>query len=120
MTTLSPAAPDWTQAWTEALMVLELDVVACERLLDAVHGGADLPPSYGPLDGSLGAWAPPENIGPLPESMQERARSVLARQLDVAQQLAQAASQSRQQLAFADRVQTGRSPARPVFVDAAF
>jgi hypothetical protein len=52
--------------------------------------------------------------------MAERARTVLARQLDVAQALAQAAAQSRQQLAFADKVQTGRSPARPVFVDAAF
>jgi hypothetical protein len=52
--------------------------------------------------------------------MAERARVVLARQLEVAEVLALAASQSRQQLALADKVQTGRSPARPVFVDAAF
>lgn len=120
-TTTSPEpATDWTQAWTDALTTLELDVAACERLLHAVHIGAELPPSYGPADGSLGAWVPPTAIGPLPETLQERARTVLARQLEVAEALAAAALQSRQQLAFADRVQTGRSPARPVFVDVAF
>jgi hypothetical protein len=104
----------WMQAWTDALTVLEMDVAACERLLHAVHAGADLPDA----DGTLGSWVPPADLGPLPESMGERARIVLARQLDVAQELALAVSQSRQQIAFADRVQTGRSPARPVFVDA--
>jgi hypothetical protein len=108
--------PDWTQAWTDALTALEIDVASCERLLHAVHAGTDLPEA----DGTLGAWVPPTDIGPLPETMAERARTVLARQLEVAQALAQAASQSRQQLAFADKVQTGRSPARPVYVDMAF
>lgn len=118
MPTITPPAPapDWTQAWTDALTVLELDVAACERLLHAVHAGAELPDA----DGTLGSWVPPANIGPLPETLQERARTVLARQLEVAEALATAATQSRQQLAFADKVQTGRTPARPVFVDAAF
>jgi hypothetical protein len=116
-TATSPAAErDWTQAWTDALTVLEMDVASCERLLHAVHAGTDLPEA----DGTLGSWVPPAEIGPLPESMQERARTVLARQLEVAQELAIAASQSRQQIAFADKVQTGRSPARPVYVDMAF
>jgi hypothetical protein len=105
---------DWTQAWTDALTVLEMDVAACERLLHAVHAGAELAEA----DGTLGSWEPPADIGPLPETMAERARTVLARQLSVAQELATAASQSRQQMAFADKVQTGRAPARPVFVDA--
>jgi hypothetical protein len=117
MTVTWPAAErDWTQAWTDALTVLEMDVAACERLLDAVHAGANLPEA----DGRLGSWLPPTDLGPLPETMAERARTVLARQLEVAHQLATAAAQSRQQLDFADKVQTGRSPARPVFVDAAF
>jgi hypothetical protein len=107
---------DWTRAWTDALSALEIDVQACERLLHAVHAGTELPDA----DGTLGSWVPPRDIGPLPETMVERARTVLSRQLEVARALAQAASQSRQQLAFADKVQTGRSPARPVFVDAAF
>jgi hypothetical protein len=111
---------DWTQVWTDALTVLELDVAACERLLHAVHTGAELPPSYSTADGSLGSWVPPTNIGPLPETLQERARTVLARQLEVAEALASATTRSRQQLRFADKVQTGRSPARPVYVDAAF
>jgi hypothetical protein len=116
MTTALDVEQDWAQAWTDALSALEMDIAACERLLHAVHAGTDLPDS----DGTLGAWVPPTGIGPLPETMAERARTVLARQLEVAQALAQAASQSRQQLDFADKVQTGRSPARPVFVDAAF
>jgi hypothetical protein len=116
VTTVTRPAPDrdWTRAWTDALTVLEMDVAACERLLHAVHAGADLPEA----DGTLGSWVPPTDLGPLPESMEERARTVLARQLEVAQALASAASESRQQMAFADKVQTGRSPARPVFVDA--
>jgi hypothetical protein len=107
---------DWTRAWSDALTVLELDVAACERLLHAVHIGAELPAA----DGTLGSWVPPTNIGPLPETLRERAQTVLARQLDLAEALAAATTQSRQQLAFADKVETGRSPARPLFVDAAF
>jgi hypothetical protein len=114
------AEQSWERAWADALTVLELDVAACERLLHAVHTGAELPPAYGPVDGSLGSWVPPTGLGSLPETLQERARTVLARQLEVAQALSEAALQSRQQLAFADRVETGRAPARPVFVDAAF
>jgi hypothetical protein len=115
-TTALSAEQDWTRAWADALSALEIDVAACERLLNAVHAGTDLPDA----DGTLGAWAPPTDLGPLPETMAERARTVLARQLDLAQQLAAAASQSRHQLDFAGKVQTGRSPARPVFVDMAF
>jgi hypothetical protein len=118
MPTIAPPtqATDWTQAWTDALTVLELDVASCERLLHAVHAGTQLPDA----DGTLGSWVPPTNIGPLPETLQERARTVLARQFEVAEALAAAATRSRQQIAFADKVQTGRSPTRPVFVDAAF
>jgi hypothetical protein len=118
MTTATRPAPerDWTQAWTDALTVLEMDVAACEQLLHAVHAGTDLPEA----DGTLGSWVPPTDLGPLPESMQERVRTVLARQLEVGEALAIAASQSRQQIAFADKVETGRSPARPVYVDMAF
>ena len=114
--TAAPCQQDWTQAWTDALTVLELDVAACERLLHAVHTGAELPEA----DGTLGAWVPPASIGPLPETLQERARTVLARQLEVGEALAMATTRSRQQMAFADKVETGRSPARPVYVDAAF
>jgi hypothetical protein len=55
----------------------------------------------------------------LPESLEERARIVLARQLEVAERLATAAVHSRQQLAFARRADV-TPPARPLFVDAAF
>jgi hypothetical protein len=115
---MGPTATDqgWSRAWADALTTLEIDVAACERLLHAAHAGTNLADA----DGTLGSWVPPTDIGPLPETMAERARVVLARQLEVAEVLALAASQSRQQLAFADRVQTGRSPTRPVFVDAAF
>jgi hypothetical protein len=50
--------------------------------------------------------------------MEERARTVLARQLQVAERLAAAAVSSRQQLAFARRADVS-PPSRPLFVDAA-
>jgi hypothetical protein len=94
---------DWQRAWVRALDDVELGVQEAERLLGSLSG----------------AWAPPTGLGPLPESLEERARIVLARQLEVAERLAAAAVLSRQQLAFARRADV-TAPARPLFVDAAF
>jgi hypothetical protein len=107
--------PDWQDAWVRALDDAELDVADAEQLLAAVHAG-------GSADAGAaltGAWAPPTCLGPLPETLEERARIVLARQLAVAERLAAAAVQSRQQLAFA-RGADVTAPSRPLFVDAAF
>lgn len=118
MTVRAPERTDsrWEAAWAEALSALESDVAASEQLLHALHSEAAMPVA----DGSLGSWVPPVDLGPLPETMEERARTVLARQLEVATALAVAAQHSRKQLAFAGRVETGTGPARPLYVDAAF
>jgi len=114
MTTGSPS--DWTSAWAHALDEVELGVQEAERLLSRLHADA-LDPAAA-LSAAHGAWAPPVGLGPLPESMEERARIVLARQLDVAAQLAAAAVQSRRQLSFARQADVSPPP-RPLFVDAA-
>lgn len=105
----------WQDAWVRALEEVELGVEEAERLLASLH-----PDSLAAEHPSLtGAWAPPTGLGPLPESLEERARIVLVRQLQVAERLAAAAVHSRQQLAFARRADV-TAPARPLFVDAAF
>jgi hypothetical protein len=106
----------WSTAWAHALDAVELDLDEAERLLTRLH--ADALDPVAALTAARGAWAPPVGLGPLPESMEERARIVLARQLDVAERLAAAAVHSRQQLAFTRHADV-RPPARPLFVDAA-
>ena len=106
---------DWQDAWERALDDVEMDVERAERLLTSLHAAGDAGAALSTLHG---AWAAPAGLGPLPESLEERARTVLARQLDLADRLAAAAVHSRQQLAFA-RGADVRPPARPLYVDAA-
>jgi hypothetical protein len=113
------AGPDgWQAAWAGALDEVELGVEQAEELLSRLHAGRSVDP-HESLSSLHGAWAPPTGLGPLPESMEERARTVLARQLEVGERLAAAAVQSRQQLAFTRRADV-TAPARPLYVDAAF
>jgi hypothetical protein len=107
----------WQDAWVHALEDVELGVEEAERLLASLH--PDAPDAVASHPSLTGAWAPPAGLGPLPESLEERARIVLARQFQVAERLAAAAVHSRQQLAFARRADV-TAPARPLFVDAAF
>jgi hypothetical protein len=112
-TLVRSAAPDWTAAWAQALDDLELDVLRAEQLLRAVHGAGEQPDAPRP-------WDPPANLGPLPETMLERAQQVHARQLEVTTQLAAAAVRSRRDLDLARRIEGTPAPSRPLFVDAAF
>ena len=115
--TSAAGADGWRAAWVGALDEVELGVEQAEQLLSRLHAGTPDPDdTLGDLHGS---WAPPTGLGPLPESLEERARIVLGRQLEVAERLAAAAVHSRQQLAFARRADV-TAPARPLFVDAAF
>jgi hypothetical protein len=116
MTTGSADPSGWSTAWAHALDAVELDLDEAERLLERLH--ADTLDPVAALTVARGAWTPPVGLGPLPESMEERARTVLARQLDVAERLVVAAVHSRQQLAFARHADVS-PPARPLFVDAA-
>ena len=115
MTTGSADPSGWSTAWARALDEVELGVAEAEQLLTRLHADALDP------DAALstqGAWTPPVGLGPLPQSLEERARTVLARQLQVAERLAAAAVHSRQQLAFTRQADVS-APARPLFVDAA-
>lgn len=102
-------------AWSSALGDLELDVQTCERLLATLHE-ADLPE----VMAALGSWTPPTSLGPLPGTLAERARIILARQLQVCEQLAEAAVRSQQHLELQRRMRPDDAVIRPMFVDAAF
>lgn len=103
----------WRAEWEAALTQLDLDLDAAEALLTATRGG----PGAGAVE-ALGSWTPPAGLGRLPESLQERAQAVLARQLRVIEDVAQAAVRSRQQLEVSRRMAPSQ-PTPPLFVDAA-
>lgn len=107
------AERSWRTAWEAALSQLDLDLDAAEALLAATRGG----PAAGAVE-ALGSWTPPAGIGRLPESLQERAEAVLARQLRVIEDVARAAVRSRQQLEVSRRMAPSQ-PTPPLFVDAA-
>lgn len=106
-------APSWTAEWGRALHDLELDVEHAEALLRALHSGAESADAPAP-------WSPPSNLGPLPESLRERAQQVLARQLELTAQVAAAAVRSRRDLVLARRIEGTPAPSQPMYVDAAF
>lgn len=100
-------APEWDTAWASALDEMEIAVREAEALLTDAHRPAPV---------ACAAWTPPAGIGPLPASLEERARAVLERQLAVAQALATAMVRSRRQLrALATLAPVPVHP--PVYVD---
>jgi hypothetical protein len=100
-------APEWDTAWAGALDEMEIAVREAQALLTDAHRPA-------PVAGA--AWTPPAGIGPLPASLEERARAVLERQLAVAEALAAAMVRSRRQLrALATLAPAPAHP--PVYVD---
>lgn len=101
----------WSDAWERALDALELDVAAAELLLAAAHG------TGGGMAAPVRTWRPPVNLGPLPASLEERARTLRDRQLEVAQAVSEAAVRSRRQLAATRAVLGTVAERRPVYVD---
>ncbi|GAB6986972.1 hypothetical protein [Nocardioides pyridinolyticus] len=92
--------------WAAALDRLELDVSLAERRLT----DSDAPDPE--------PWSEPDLRGPIPEDLRPRARAVLARQQEVREQVAAAASSVRRQLDFTARVDRAVTPpARPVYLD---
>lgn len=67
------AAAAWDVEWSRALDEMELAVREAEELLADAHRPPPAP------------WSPPVGLGPLPASLEERARTILERQLTVAQ-----------------------------------
>ena len=102
-----PVAPGWERAWSDALAELEMSVGEAEELLRAGHATAP-----------AGLWQPPSHLGQLPAPLVERARALLARQVRVGQQLAEAATHSRRQMRAVDGMR-GTAEAGPVYIDTA-
>ncbi len=97
----------WEGAWVAALDDMEMAVREAEELLADAHRPAPAPAA---------PWTPPEGLGPLPATLEERARALLARQLTVAEQLAAAMVRGRRQRrALATLAPTRLHP--PVYVD---
>lgn len=103
-----------TLSWASVLANLAREAAAHEHALDTFARGetSDLP--------EAGPWVAPSGLGPIPVDLHQQALEVLARQLALAERLAEAQTRNRQQQAVADRLDGGygRNHA-PVFFDAA-
>ncbi len=101
-----PAEP-WHDAWEATLAEFELTLDEAEAMLAADHV---------PAPDASAAWTPPTGIGRIPAPLVERARTLLARQIDVSRRLATAAGASRREGRAISRMTLG-TPAPPVYVD---
>lgn len=112
VTLVAPPAPASTfhARWEQALADLELEVEHAEELLRVAH----LPTPHDVA--ARAAWRSPGDLGPLPAALLDRARALHARQLEVAQRLAEQAAVSRRHLAATDAVRA-RPAAAPVYLD---
>ena len=77
----------------EALDALELDVDKADELLRTAHLTSVQEVAV------ASAWRPPHGLGPLPASLEVRARTILGRQLETARRIGEAVVVSRRQLA---------------------
>jgi hypothetical protein len=99
------------EAWIAALEEMELTLDIAERLLRGHH------PDIAVL---AAPWDTPEVSGPMPKSLQKRARKLLHRQSALIEETAQAAALTRQQIALLAKVaDAGRRHLRdrPAYVD---
>ncbi len=103
---------DWSAAWKDALDRLELDVQETERLL----AGQTTSAAQEAL-AQAARWVPPTDLGPLPESLRERAIRVHARQIETAHRLALALSATRRESALAQRLSADGPHRAPLYVD---
>ncbi|WP_051640409.1 hypothetical protein [Cellulomonas sp. URHE0023] len=100
----------WVAAWSDALDALELDVDAADERLRTAHLASVEEVAL------ASAWHPPVGLGPLPASLEVRARAVLGRQLETAHRLSQTIVVSRRQLA-ATRALSLRDTESAVYFD---
>ena len=97
----------WEGAWAAALDDMEIAVREAEALLADVHRPAPAPAA---------PWTPPEGLGSLPATLEQRARALLERQLTVAGALSAAmASGRRHRRALATLTPAPAHP--PVYLD---
>lgn len=109
MTVEAPQAADFHDAWEQALTALELDVAHAEAMVAQAH----LP---GTTAVAVARWRPPAGLGPLPASLERRARALLDRQLEVARSTGEEIVRGRRQASALRALRTGVG-AVPVYVD---
>lgn len=97
----------WVQAWSVALGELE---VAVEEAAAMLH---HLPL---PSEVNVQRWAPPSGLGPLPASLETRARALLDRHVEVTRQTAEAIVQTKRHLHAVASMRES-APRGPVYVD---
>jgi hypothetical protein len=102
----------WHAAWDVALRAVELDVDEAERLIARMHDGEDAG-----VPSPVGDWIAPALLGPLPVEFAERARTLLRRQADVSERLAEAMVSARSQTRGLSKFDEAERA--PVFVDRA-
>jgi hypothetical protein len=100
---------DWTSAWTEALDRLELDVAETERLLAGRRTSS--------AEAQAARWVAPTDLGPIPESLQERAIRLHGRQIETAHRLALALGATRRESDLAHRLSRSGPRHSPLYVD---
>ncbi len=98
---------EWQREWESTLAECELAVEQAEAMLRVGHL-LDAP--------QVAAWTPPRLAGPLPSSLERRARTLMSRQQAVAQQLVTAMHESRRHDRAVQRLRDA-PPAPPVYVD---
>ncbi len=73
--------------------------------------------SVAPEPHTAPAWTPPEGLGPIPEELVERARSVEAAQQAAVERLEEAKRTTARHLAAVQSVPEGRASGRSIFLD---
>lgn len=86
----------WGPSWEAALTGLELDVQSSERLLEEIRSKAEAHVPVVPPQPQA-PWTPPVGLGPMPVTLVDRAKTLLERQRQVAQELTEAIVLNRRQ-----------------------
>ncbi|MET7420638.1 hypothetical protein [Dactylosporangium sp. NPDC005555] len=110
MTSPSGEAGQWDTAWATALDAMELEADEVEQMLrhrDVLESAPVTPVTF----------TPPEGLGPLPIALQDRARRLVQRQLDLARELTIAMAGNRQQARLVNRLHRETVDTVPVYVD---
>lgn len=100
------------ESWERVLDGLEADLAALEARL----GGTHLPMEPAALGVRPATWAPPSGLGPLPDHLLDRARTLEAAQARTALRLAEIRASAAGHLAALRAVPTAQ-PHSPVYVD---
>lgn len=102
----TPEAPRRPVTWREALDRLEQHADRAEQMIRGL-GDADLEP-----------WAPPVDLGPIPDEFVPRARQLLERQQRLMAAIPSAMTGNRQQQQVASRVSNAtQAPTASVYLD---